>query len=59
MKFHFGKLNAILFIVGILFLIVGYIIMGTGDKTISPIMLVIAYAVIFPLSLLIGFKKDK
>ena len=59
MKFHFGKLNWILFILGILFLLAGYIIMSTGDKTISPIMLVIAYVGLFPLSLLLGFKKDK
>ena len=59
MKFHFGKLNTILFILGIVFLIIGYIIMGTGDKTVSPIMLVVAYVGLFPLSLLLGFKKDK
>ena len=48
MKFIFNKTNVVLLIVAILATIVGYIIMGTGDKTISPIILIIAYVVLFP-----------
>ena len=59
MKFELGKLNIILFILGLLVLIAGYFIMGSGDKTISPILLVLSYVVIFPLALIIGFKKEK
>ena len=59
MKFEFGKLNAILFLLGIIGLLAGYIIMGTGDKTISPIILILSYLVLFPLALIIGFKKEK
>ena len=59
MKFKFGKINLILFILGIIFMIAGYIIMGSGDKTISPILLILSYAVLFPLSLIIGFEKKE
>jgi len=57
MRFKFNKTNTILLIVAILATIVGYIIMSTGDKTISPIILVIAYVVLFPAAIMIGTKK--
>ena len=57
MKFVFKKINTILLIIAILATVVGYIIMGTGDKTISPIILIIAYVVLFPLAILYGIKK--
>lgn len=57
MKFVFEKTNIILFIVAILVTILGYIIMATGDKTISPILLVIAYIILFPAAIIVGTKK--
>ncbi|NQV16968.1 MAG: hypothetical protein HQ534_00265 [Armatimonadetes bacterium] len=59
MKFVFKKINAILLIIAILATVIGYIIMGTGDKTISPIILIIAYVVLFPVAILYGTKKSK
>jgi len=57
MKFVFKKINLLFLILGLLVCLAGYIIMSTGDKTTSPILLVIAYAVIFPVSILIGTKQ--
>lgn len=57
MKFTFNKLNAILLILAIVITIVGYVIMGSGDKTISVILLVIAYAILFPAAIMAGTKK--
>ena len=54
MKFIFNKTNKLLLIIGILVTIAGYIVMGTGDKVLSPILLVIAYVVIFPAAIIIG-----
>ena len=59
MKFVFKKINAILLIIAILATVLGYIIMGTGDKTTSPIILIIAYVVLFPVAILYGTKKGK
>ena len=59
MKFVFNKLNMILLIAAILITIMGYIIMGTGDKTISPILLIIAYVVLFPAAIIAGTKKKQ
>ncbi|HPR17819.1 MAG TPA: hypothetical protein PLD62_06200 [Candidatus Cloacimonadota bacterium] len=58
MRFVFNKTNTILLIIAILATIVGYIVMSTGDKTISPIILVIAYVVLFPAAIMVGTKKN-
>ena len=57
MKFIFTKINIIILIVAIIITIVAYIIMGTGDKTISPILLIISYVVLFPLAIIVGKNK--
>ena len=57
MKFVFNKLNVVLLIAAILITIIGYIIMGTGDNTISPILLILAYVVLFPAAIMAGTKK--
>ena len=57
MRFVFNKTNSTLLIIAILATIVGYIVMGTGDKTISPIILIIAYVVLFPAAIMAGTKK--
>ena len=59
MKFVFNKTNTILLIIAIITTVAGYIIMGTGDKTISPILLIIAYVILFPASIIIGTKKKE
>jgi len=49
--------NYILMLVALVIMTAGYVIMGQNEITISPILLVIAYAFVIPLSLLIKFKK--
>lgn len=60
-RFVFDKTNMYLLILGIVMLIIGYFLMAQGDITISPILLIIAYLIIFPLSIIwgafIGKKK--
>jgi len=58
MKFVFGKLNTILMVIAIIVTVIGYLIMGTGDNTISPILLVIAYAILFPAAIITGADKS-
>ena len=58
----FGKINYILFAIGLLIIITGYMIMAAGEVnsfqslTLAPIMLFTGYLIIIPLSL---FWKDK
>ncbi|MCD4829572.1 MAG: hypothetical protein K8R90_09125 [Candidatus Cloacimonetes bacterium] len=55
-RFHFDKINWILLIAGIVLMVVAFIVMGTGDKTLSPLLLALVYLVIFPWAILRGFK---
>jgi len=57
MKFEFNRSSLILLIVAIVVTIAGYAIMSSGDKTISVVMLIVAYIILFPASILIGLKK--
>ena len=58
MRFEFGKLNTILMVIAILVTVIAYFIMGTGDNTISPILLVIAYAILFPAAIIAGVNRN-
>ena len=57
MKLVFTKLNTVLLVLAILVTIAGYMVMGTGENTISPILLIIAYAILFPAAILAGINK--
>ncbi len=62
-SWNFSKLNYVLFGIGILTIFLGYIIMLTGDTNsfqsvkLSPIVLVIGYCVLIPLSIIYKPKK--
>lgn len=62
-KFYWTKLNYILFGLGFVVLILGYFLLSTDpwdgftSLSLSPIILLIAYLVIFPLSILFIRKK--
>ena len=56
-KFIFNRQSIFIFILGLICLIVGYLFMASGDITVSPILLVIAYVILFPLSIIIGIIK--
>jgi len=55
----FGKRNYIFLGIGLFLIIVGFIVMGTGDITISPIMLVLGYCVAIPLGILLPAQKGE
>jgi len=62
--FSFTKINYILFAIGLVVIILGYIVMATGDTysfqslSLAPIILLIGYLVIIPISILYR-KKEK
>jgi len=45
--------------ISLMFIVTGYIIMSLGDRTISIILLVIAYVILIPLAILIPNKKSE
>ncbi len=52
----FKRNNYLLLISGIVAIILGYIILSTGDITFAPILLVLGYCILIPLALLLKFK---
>ena len=60
---NFNKKNYLLFGIGIVIIIIGNILMITGETDsyqsvkLAPVILLIGYAVIIPLSILCQFKK--
>lgn len=55
----FGKRNYVLFAVGLLVIIAGFIFLGTGDTVFAPILLVLGYCVIIPVAIIIKDKKKE
>ena len=59
----FTRINYFLFIAGLIVIILGYVLMGTGELnsvqslSVSPIVLLIGYLVIIPVAILYR-KKD-
>ena len=62
--FAFGKRNINILAIGLVVLVVGYILMaqppvnGFLSRTLAPVILVIGYLVIIPISLMIRDKKE-
>ena len=56
-RLHLSKANYLILIVSAVVLILGYVIMSFNEITISPIILMIAYAVMIPFALLWHPKK--
>jgi len=52
------KKNYQILLIGIILITIGYLIMATGESTISPIILIIAYAIIIPIALLYPTKNE-
>ena len=54
----FNKINYIIFFIGVLFIIFGYVVMATGtvnsfqSLTLAPIMLFLGYIIFIPASLI-------
>lgn len=49
--------NYLLMLAALIILTLGYIIMGQNEISISPILLIVAYVIVIPVSLLIKFRK--
>ncbi len=58
MKWPFGPKNYIAFAISLVVIIIGYILLGMGDITAAPILLVLGYCVLIPVAILIKDRKD-
>lgn len=57
-EWPFGTRNYILFGLGLLVIIVGYISLSAGSITLAPILLVLGYCVLIPISIIIKGKSE-
>ena len=63
-SWEFSKLNYFIFAVGLVSIILGYLVMITGEVnsfqslTLAPILLFIGYIVLIPIALIIDKKKN-
>ena len=63
-SWSFGKINYQLFGFGLLTIILGYILMATGETEsiqsikIAPLILIVGYCVIIPAAILVKPKKE-
>jgi hypothetical protein len=55
----FTSKNYILFAIGLLVIVLGYITLGYGSITLAPILLVLGYCVIIPIAIIISGGKEK
>ena len=55
----FTRKNYILFAIGLLVIVLGYVTLGYGSITLAPILLVLGYCVIIPIAIIINGAKEK
>jgi uncharacterized membrane protein len=52
-----GRRNILLLLAGIIVILVGYVFLGKGSISAAPILLVLGYCVIVPLSIILWAKR--
>lgn len=55
----FSGKNYLLFAIGLLVIVIGYVTLGYGSITLAPILLVLGYCVIIPAAIIINGGKKK
>ena len=58
-SFLLGQKNALLLMVGILIIVIGYFLLGRGSITAAPLLLVLGYCVVVPLSIILWIKRPE
>ncbi len=58
-EWPFGPRNYIIFAIGLLVIIVGYISLSAGSITLAPILLVLGYCVLIPLAIIIKGRTEE
>ena len=53
-----GHRNVLLLVGGIVVVLIGYVLLGRGSVTAAPLLLVIGYCVIIPLSIVLWSKRS-
>ena len=54
-----GSRNILMLFVGIIIIVIGYFLLGRGSITAAPLLLVLGYCVVVPLSIILWVKKSE
>ncbi len=57
-EWPFGPKNYLIFAIGLAVIVAGYISLSAGSITLAPILLVLGYCVLIPVSIIVRGKKD-
>lgn len=55
----FKAANYILFVIALTMILMGFVLLHRGSMTLAPILLVGAYCVVLPLSIMLGARQDE
>jgi hypothetical protein len=56
-SFLLGQKNVLLLMAGIIIIVIGYLLLGRGSITAAPLLLVLGYCVVVPLSIILWVKR--
>ena len=62
-SWDFNRKNYLLFCIGLVVILIGYLLMAFGDTTsfqsvkLSPILLIVGYCIIIPISIIYKFQE--
>jgi hypothetical protein len=54
-----GQRNVLLLVAGVVVIALGYILLGRGSITAAPVLLVVGYCIMIPLSIILWVKKPE
>ncbi len=54
-----GSRNVLMLFVGIIIIVIGYFLLGRGSITAAPLLLVLGYCVVVPLSIILWVKRSE
>jgi hypothetical protein len=52
-----GQRNVLMLVAGIIVILIGYLLLGRGSMTTAPLLLVVGYCVIIPLSIILWSRR--
>jgi hypothetical protein len=52
-----GQRNVLMLVAGIIVILIGYLLLGRGSITTAPLLLVVGYCVIIPLSIILWSRR--
>lgn len=58
-KLSFGPVNYVLFILAVVLIVVGFYLLSRNEITVGPLLLVIAYSFLIPISILVGLGMSR